>query len=58
MDYLLRDSYFAGVEYGHFDLDKIIEEDGVDEGSDEGDEDRSDAGVGTEGRRHLPLLSQ
>jgi len=25
MDYLLRDSYFAGVKYGTFDLDKIIE---------------------------------
>ena len=25
MDYLLRDSYFAGVEYGKYDLDKIIE---------------------------------
>jgi len=25
MDYLLRDSYFAGVEYGRFDLEKIID---------------------------------
>jgi HD superfamily phosphohydrolase len=25
LDYLLRDSYFAGVQYGVFDLDKIIE---------------------------------
>jgi HD superfamily phosphohydrolase len=25
MDYLLRDSYFAGVQYGQFDLDKIID---------------------------------
>ena len=25
MDYLLRDSYFAGVKYGIFDLEKIIE---------------------------------
>ncbi|MCY3627070.1 MAG: HD domain-containing protein [Gammaproteobacteria bacterium] len=25
MDYLLRDSYFAGVKYGTYDLDKIIE---------------------------------
>ena len=25
MDYLLRDSYFAGVKYGTFDLEKIIE---------------------------------
>lgn len=25
MDYLLRDSHFAGVKYGQFDLDKIIE---------------------------------
>ncbi|MCC7104579.1 MAG: HD domain-containing protein [Chloroflexi bacterium] len=25
MDYLLRDAYFAGVRYGWFDLDKIIE---------------------------------
>ena len=25
MDYLLRDSYFAGVRYGSFDLDKIID---------------------------------
>ena len=25
MDYLLRDSYFAGVEYGKYDLEKIIE---------------------------------
>jgi len=24
-DYLLRDSYFAGVKYGAFDLDKVIE---------------------------------
>lgn len=24
-DYLRRDSYFAGVEYGNFDLDKVIE---------------------------------
>lgn len=24
-DYLLRDSYFAGVKYGTFDLDKVIE---------------------------------
>ena len=25
MDYLLRDSYFAGVEYGRFDIDQIID---------------------------------
>jgi uncharacterized protein len=25
MDYLLRDSYFCGVEYGRFDIDKLIE---------------------------------
>lgn len=25
MDYLLRDSYFAGVQYGRYDLEKIIE---------------------------------
>jgi hypothetical protein len=25
MDYLLRDSYFAGVQYGNFDLEKIID---------------------------------
>ncbi|MBI4722744.1 MAG: HD domain-containing protein [Candidatus Stahlbacteria bacterium] len=25
LDYLLRDSYFAGVKYGLFDLDKVIE---------------------------------
>ena len=25
MDYLLRDGYFAGVQYGQFDLDKIID---------------------------------
>jgi len=25
MDYLLRDSYFAGVKYGTYDLDKIID---------------------------------
>ena len=25
MDYLLRDSYFAGVQYGTYDLEKIIE---------------------------------
>lgn len=25
MDYLLRDSYFAGVKYGAYDLDKIVE---------------------------------
>lgn len=25
MDYLLRDSYFAGVEYGRYDLEKLIE---------------------------------
>ena len=25
MDYLLRDAHFAGVRYGHFDLDKIID---------------------------------
>ena len=25
MDYLLRDSYFAGVQYGVYDLDKIVE---------------------------------
>jgi HD superfamily phosphohydrolase len=25
LDYLLRDSYFAGVKYGVFDLDKIVE---------------------------------
>jgi len=25
MDYLLRDSYFCGVSYGHFDLDWIID---------------------------------
>ncbi len=25
MDYLLRDSYFAGVQYGQFDLEKIID---------------------------------
>ena len=25
MDYLLRDSYFAGVKYGMYDLDKMIE---------------------------------
>ncbi len=24
-DYLLRDSYFAGVKYGTYDLDKVIE---------------------------------
>lgn len=24
MDYLLRDSYFAGVQYGHFDLERLI----------------------------------
>jgi len=26
LDYLLRDSYFAGVRYGVFDLDRIVEE--------------------------------
>ena len=26
MDYLLRDSYYTGVKYGTFDLDKVIEE--------------------------------
>ena len=26
MDYLLRDSYYAGAKYGTFDLDKVIEE--------------------------------
>lgn len=25
MDYLLRDAYFAGVRYGYFDLEKVIE---------------------------------
>lgn len=25
MDYLLRDSYFAGVTYGHFDLEKMVD---------------------------------
>jgi uncharacterized protein len=25
MDYLLRDSYSAGVQYGHFDLDKVVD---------------------------------
>lgn len=25
MDYLLRDSYHCGVEYGHFDLDRIVD---------------------------------
>jgi uncharacterized protein len=25
LDYLLRDSYFAGVNYGHYDLDRIID---------------------------------
>ena len=25
MDYLLRDSHFAGVTYGHFDMDRIIQ---------------------------------
>ena len=25
MDYLLRDSYFAGVKYGQYDLEKLIE---------------------------------
>jgi HD superfamily phosphohydrolase len=25
MDYLLRDSYFCGVDYGRFDIDKLIE---------------------------------
>jgi len=25
LDYLLRDSYFTGVKYGVFDLDKIVE---------------------------------
>jgi len=25
MDYLLRDAYYAGVRYGHYDLDKVIE---------------------------------
>jgi HD superfamily phosphohydrolase len=25
MDYLLRDAYYAGVRYGQFDLDKIVE---------------------------------
>ena len=25
MDYLLRDSYFAGVQYGHYDIEKVIE---------------------------------
>lgn len=24
MDYLLRDAYYAGVSYGHFDLDRIL----------------------------------
>lgn len=24
MDYLLRDSYFTGVPYGHFDLDRLV----------------------------------
>lgn len=25
MDYLLRDAYFAGVRYGHYDLEKVID---------------------------------
>ena len=25
MDYLLRDSYFTGVKYGEYDLEKVIE---------------------------------
>ena len=25
MDYLLRDAYYAGVNYGHFDLDRVID---------------------------------
>ena len=29
MDYLLRDSYYTGVKYGTFDLDKVIEELGI-----------------------------
>ena len=35
MDYLLRDSYFAGVKYGTFDLDKIIDACRVHEAGDE-----------------------
>ena len=26
MDYLLRDAYYAGVQYGHYDLEKVVEE--------------------------------
>ena len=29
MDYLLRDSHYCGVEYGTYDLDKLIESLGV-----------------------------
>ncbi|WP_199519304.1 HD domain-containing protein [Gordonibacter sp. 28C] len=25
MDYLLRDSYYCGVQYGHYDLDRLVE---------------------------------
>ena len=25
MDYLFRDSYFAGVKYGQYDIEKLIE---------------------------------
>ena len=37
MDYLLRDSYFAGVKYGEYDLEKVIESCLIDVG----DADRS-----------------
>ena len=45
MDYLLRDSYFAGVKYGTYDLEKIIESCRVDRRGNESYLAISDEGI-------------
>ena len=45
MDYLLRDSYFAGVKYGMYDLEKIIESCRVDRRGNESYLAISDEGI-------------
>ena len=49
MDYLLRDSYFTGVKYGTFDLEKIVEALMVYR-SGEGDSEESYLVIGEDGR--------
>ncbi len=56
MDYLLRDSYFTGVKYGVFDIDKVIESLVVIQSKELKREEASYLGVRKEGLRALEQM--